>query len=277
MNRKQKISLYAMILPSAIGFLVFSLIPYLHSMIISFFDGTGLSNFVWFEQYLTLFKSKSFLLALWNTLKFVFAAIPLQLSIAMLLALWLQQAGRFSQILKNVLFMPFVVPSICIGVVFGNLFAIDGWINQLFKGAVDYLNSCGFWIGVLVFLWKNTGFILIFLLQGLHSIPVDIYDSFTLDSTSKSVRFCRVTLPLIMPTIWFTLMFAVIQVLKIFRDIYLIFGKYPPSDIYMLQHFMNNSFLNLEYGKLTSAAFTLSFIIVVLVFGMSKMHGRVSR
>lgn len=73
-----------------------------------------------------------------------------------------------------------------------------------------------------------------------------------------------ITLPGLRASLGFALFFAMLQVLRLFRDIYLIFGKYPPREIYMLQHFLNNAFFNLEYGKLASCA----FIVLALAAGL---------
>lgn len=269
MNRKQKAAWLAMIFPSAAGFLCFSLFPTMYSLLLSFFENGRLEKFAGVSNYLSLFQSESFRLAVWNTFRFIVVAVPVSIVLALFFALWLERSPVLSRPFQSVLFFPFVVPSICIAVIFGEIFALDGWLNRLFRQSVDYLGSdWSFWIAVLVFLWKNTGILLLLLLQGLRSIPPERYDAFRLDSDSILDRLRMITLPGLRPTLGFALFFAVLQVLRLFRDIYLIFGKYPPREIYMLQHFLNNAFFNLEYGKLTSCAFAVSALVILLAAGL---------
>ena len=269
MNRKQKAAWLAMIFPSAAGFLCFSLLPTVYSLILSFFEGGRLEKFAGISNYLVLFQSESFQLAVWNTLRFILVAVPVSMTLALVFALWLERSPVLSQLFQSVLFFPFVIPSICIAVVFGEIFALDGWLNRLFRQSVDYLGSgWAFVIAIIVFLWKNTGILLLLLLQGLHTIPPERYDAFRLDSDSAIDRFRMITFPGLRPSLGFALFFAILQVLRLFRDIYLIFGKYPPREIYMLQHFLNNAFFNLEYGKLTSCAFTVSVLVILLAAGL---------
>ena len=269
MNRKQKAAWLAMIFPSAAGFLCFSLFPTMYSLLLSFFENGGLEKFAAVSNYLSLFQSESFRLAVWNTLQFILIAIPIQLVLSLFFALWLERSSVLSRPFQSILFFPFVVPSICIAVIFGEIFALDGWLNRIFCQSVDYLGGgWAFGIAIIVFLWKNTGILLLLLLQGLRSIPPERYDAFRLDSDSSVDRFRMITLPGLRPTLGFALFFAILQVLRLFRDIYLIFGKYPPREIYMLQHFLNNAFFNLEYGKLTSCAFTVFTLIILLAAGL---------
>ena len=258
-----------MIFPSAAGFLCFSLLPTVYSLILSFFEGGRLEKFAGISNYLALFQSESFRLAVWNTLRFILIAVPVSMTLALVFALWLERSPVLSQLFQSVLFFPFVIPSICIAVVFGEIFALDGWLNRFFRQSVDYLSSgWAFVIAIIVFLWKNTGILLLLLLQGLHTIPPERYDAFRLDSDSAIDRFRMITLPGLRPPLGFALFFAILQVLRLFRDIYLIFGKYPPQEIYMLQHFLNNAFFSLEYGKLTSCAFTVSVLVILLAAGL---------
>ena len=196
MNRKQKAAWLAMIFPSAAGFLCFSLLPTVYSLILSFFEGDGWKNLREFPIIWRFFRAKSFRLAVWNTLRFILIAVPVSMTLALVFALWLERSPVLSQLFQSVLFFPFVIPSICIAVVFGEIFALDGWLNRFFRQSVDYLSSgWAFVIAIIVFLWKNTGILLLLLLQGLHTIPPERYDAFRLDSDSAIDRFRMITLP----------------------------------------------------------------------------------
>ena len=88
-----------------------------------------------------------------------------------------------------------------------------------------------------------------------------------MDGCSRVRSFFKITLPLLSYTIFFVFIIAVINSLRVYREAYLIFGQYPSSNIYMLQHFMNNNFSNLNYQILSTAS-VLVFIFVAMVLGL---------
>jgi multiple sugar transport system permease protein len=79
------------------------------------------------------------------------------------------------------------------------------------------------------------------------------------------------------PTAFFVLMMSIINSFKVFRETYLIAGDYPDPSIYMLQHYMNNMFKSLDYQKLTSAAFLMALVIVLLVAMLFAVERRVGK
>jgi len=118
---------------------------------------------------------------------------------------------------------------------------------------------------LVVFLWKNIGYSMILFLTGLQNIPVEYYEAARIDGASRRQEFFRITLVYLTPTAFFVFVISIINSFKVFRETYLIAGEYPHSSIYMLQHYMNNMFMALDYQKLTSAAFILALFIVAVV------------
>ena len=107
----------------------------------------------------------------------------------------------------------------------------------------------------------------ILLLAGLVTIPTDQYESADLDGASGLQKFFYITTPQMWYSVFFALIFSVINAFKCFREIFLIGGEHPSSELYMLQHFINNSFNNLNYPKL-SVASVLLLVIIVAFFGV---------
>jgi len=109
--------------------------------------------------------------------------------------------------------------------------------------------------------------------SGLNSIPKDYYDaaSMTVPAVSNVYKYNASAL---VPTIFFVFIISIINSFKVFREAYLLCGNYPPLNMYMLQHFMNNNFNNLNYQRLSTASLLMELFIVAIVFLMYKIEGR---
>ena len=117
---------------------------------------------------------------------------------------------------------------------------------------------------VIMFLWKNIGYNMILVLAGLAGIPGDIMEVAVLEGAGPVYRFFHLKLRYLSPTILFVTILSLINSFKIFREVYLLTGDYPDS-LYMLQHFMNNTFSLLEYQKLSSSAIIMSLVMAVVI------------
>ena len=115
---------------------------------------------------------------------------------------------------------------------------------------------------------------MILLLAGLITIPSDQYESADLDGASSWQKFFFITTPQMWYSVFFALVFSVINGFKCFREIFLIGGQEPGDEIYMLQHFINNSFESLNYANLSVSSILLLTIILIF-FG--SFYGFVNR
>jgi len=105
-----------------------------------------------------------------------------------------------------------------------------------------------FLLTVLIYLWKYTGFHALIYIMALSTVPPEQYDAASLDGASVYKKFRYIILPCITPFIWFSVLLSVMNSFKIFKDIYILFGDYPPPDVYLLQHFIQNNFIKLNLG-----------------------------
>lgn len=267
LRQKRNLALYVMLLPSLLGYGIFYLLPYLLSLGISLFTAPTFTQYVGLKNYVALFRNEAFRLAMYNTVRFILTAVPLTVGIALLLALWLHTDRKFSSVLKGGAILPIAIPAVSVAVILNDWLQIDGVINRILATNTDYLASeHSFFIAIGVFLWKNTGMMLLVIIIGLESIPEKYYQWIALDTKNKWQIFRHITAVYLEPTFFFVIIISIINVFKVFKDIHLLFGKYPDKSIYMLQHFMNNSFYSLNYSKLCTAAFAVSAVIYILVF-----------
>lgn len=256
--------------PLVLGCLIFYAIPFGMVIRYSLTRGTGNTHrFVGLQNYFNISSNSLFRLAFGNTMKFLAIALPLALMLAYAIALMLRNQAKQHQTLKSVLLLPYIMPIVGIVQIVELLFADTGLLTRamlvLNLPAQDWLNSgCAFIVVILLYLWKNTGYAVILLLSGLITIPRDLYESTALDGGTGWQQFRYITVPHMWYSVFFTLVFSLINAFKSFREIFLIGGTRPHDSIYMLQHFINNSFENLNYTKLSVASVLLLTVLTVV-------------
>lgn len=259
-----------LILPLAAGCGLFYAVPFLMVLQNSFQRGTGRSReYVGIETYRSMLRSSVFRLAFGNTLKFLAVALPLILILSYAIALLLKSHAKEHETLKSVLLLPYVMPVVGTVLLVELLFSEAGIINRglyaLGLPVADWLHSkSAFWVVVLLYLWKNTGYSVILLLSGLITIPEDHYAAASLDGATAWQQLRYITMPQMWYSVFFAAVFSLINAFKCFREIFLIGGTHPDQSIYMLQHFINNAFDKLNYPKLAVASVLLLLVLTVL-------------
>ena len=270
---------YILIAPLIAGCLLFTVIPFVLVLRYSFMRGSGRSaQFLGLENYIKVIGNEEFMLAFGNSMKFLLVGLPLIMFLAYAIALLLQQQAEKHRLLKSVFLFPYIMPvagtvlliNLLCGTsgIFGQTGLLDELMIKLGLPVQEWLSGeNAFWVMICMYLWKSTGYSVILLLAGLVTIPEDQFESADLDGASGFQKFVYITTPQMWYSVFFALIFAVINAFKCFREIFLIGGEHPSSELYMLQHFINNSFNNLNYPKL-SVASVLLLVIIVVSFGL---------
>ena len=267
---------YALITPMLAGFLLFYVVPFGQVMWDSLSQGTGKSQlFVGFYNYQRMFQNKMFLTAFGNTLKFLGLGLPLVLLLAYGLALFLKSRARRSPVLRGVFLLPYVMPVAGTVLLIDLLFSERGLINRLLLALglplADWLQSpAAFWVMLLLYLWKSAGYAVVLLLSGLLTIPPEHYQVAQVEGASAAQAFRFVTMPQMWYALFLALVFSLINAFQCFREIFLVGGEHPHESVYMLQHFLNNSFESLNYQRL-SVASVLLFLVIALGLGLCAL------
>lgn len=278
-KHKEALAGYTFSLPYLLGFIIFFAIPSVISMYYYFTKGIGRTQFVGLENFISLLKSGSYILAVKNTLIFNSISVPLIIMVSLLVALLLNKALKGMRYFRMFFVMPLVIPVASIimvwTIVFDEFGVLNGILNFFNIKTVDWLKSeWSLAVLVLLYVWKNCGYNIILFTAGLNSIPKELYEAADIDGASFFGCFKRITLPLLIPTGFFVFIISIINSFKVFREAYLLGGDYPPLSMYMLQHFMNNNFNNLNYQRLSTASLLMGLAIVGLVFILYKVEGR---
>jgi len=269
-------------LPCIAGFIVFFAAPFLISLYYCFTKGIGGTEFVGIENFVSLLQSDSFRMAAVNTFKFNMVSVPVIMIISLSLAILLNSKAKGVSSFKTFFILPLVIPVASVilvwQIIFGEYGCLNGILAELGFQTVDWLNTgWSFYILVMLYVWKNCGYNIVLFLAGLNNIPREYYESAWIDGAGRFTCFLKITVPFLIPTGFFVFIISIINSFKVFREAYLLAGSYPFFDIYMLQHFMNNNFNNLNYQRLSTAAFIIIVIIVVLVQFLFRLEKRFSR
>ena len=256
--------------PSLIGVGVFFIVPFGVVVYYSMIDGVGSRNFVFLENFIKLFNNSAFIMAAKNTLQFSAIAVPLAVILAIVLALMLECRIPMKSQFRTFFLSPMMVPVASVVLIWQVLFNYNGTINEflaLFDIAkIDWLQSdhCQA-VVIILFLWKNLGYNMILFMAGLANIPKELLEVADVEGASEWYKFFAIKLRYLSPTALFVTILSLINSFKVFREVYLLTGDYPYEKLYMLQHFMNNTFKSLDYQKLSAAAVVMALVMVVLI------------
>jgi multiple sugar transport system permease protein len=279
---------YVFIAPWVIGFFVFTLFPMIATFVFTF-TNINLAqeeplSFVGLKNYQTLLNDKQAWSALLVTLKFALLALPVAVVLPFAVALMLHSrhlrgAGAF----RVLFFLPYVVPFIAGVLIWGSMLSSGtGWINQFleFLGVShppDWLEDPA-WIYqglVLMGIW-GIGAGMIVYLAGLKGIPTELYDAARIDGAGAWASLRFITIPMMSPVVFYTLVLGVVEVLQYFLvPLVLKNGTGEPGgstlfyNLYIYQNFF--TFQNMAYGAtLAWLLFGLALLITLVLFRFSR-------
>ncbi len=268
--RKLKLSSGLYIAPSFLGVLFFFILPFLVIIYYSMVDNPISGNFVFLDNYKNVIDNAAFQTAVKNTAVFSAIAVPLAVLLSLLLAIVLEAKLPFRSQFRTFFLSPMMVPVASIVLIWQVLFHYNGAVNEVLVALggdkIDWMKSeYSIIVIVVLFLWKNLGYNMILFMAALASIPKDILEVARLESATPLQTFYYIKARYLSSTVMFVTIMSLISSFKIFREIYLLTTDYPYDSIYMLQHYMNNKFRNLDYQTLSAAAILMSLVMIVII------------
>ena len=271
----RKKSLWLFLLPGLAGLMVFYVVPFAGGIYYSLTDGTISNGFVGLENYRRIWQNQVFRLGLRNTLELSLICAPAIFVFSFILSAMLRTLKEKCTPWRNLLLMPYLMPSSALLIVWLLLFDYGGVINRIVAALgfdrVLWLESEALRVPVvLLYIWKNVGFSVVIFSAALQAVPEPLYEFAQLEGASRFQQEVKITLPLILPTAFLVFVLAWVNAFKIFKEVYFIGGAYPRDAVYTLQHFMNNKFAKLDYQDVTAAAYSFA-VIVLALFGVLYM------
>jgi oligogalacturonide transport system permease protein len=264
----------AYLAPYIIGLLVFTAVPFLASLYLSFTDYDLLSAPEWvgWDNFKKLFtRDRTFWKSLNVTLLYVFITVPLKLAFALFIAAILNYRLRFINFFRTAFYVPSILGgSIAIAVLWRYMFASEGLVNMALGtvglAPVDWFGDPGNALFTITLLrcWQFGSAMVIFL-AALQSIDKSLYEAAAIDGASKTRIFFYITLPLLTPVIFFNLIMQMVQAFQEFNGPYIITQGGPLKSTYLLPLYIyDEAFKKFDMGYASAIAWVLFVIIMVL-------------
>lgn len=294
LERKNTLVAYSFLAPNFLGFAIFTLVPVLFSIFLSFveWNGGALSNMKWagLDNYASIFKFEKVFekfadgdyfyffnrvdlgIALKNTVFYTLITVPLTLVCSIALAIALNKAVKGAVAFRTIFFFPYVASMVAICVCWNFMLMKDGPINQLIMSLGIPFNKSwtadtgmAIWAIILVSVWRNMGYYMIIYLAALQGVPRELYEAATVDGASKWQQFRNVTLPQLKPTTFFASIMMIISCFKIYDVVAIMTEGGPGRSTKMLVTYIYDiAFARIRYGEASAIAMVLLVIVLVI-------------
>ena len=262
------------LLPSFFGVCLFWLVPYIDVIRRSFFGAVS-GEFTGFSNYITIFQNSAFQLAAKNTLRFFAVCIPILVCLSLGAAIFISGQKRFRQMTKSFFLLPMAIPVASVVLLWKLMFHDQGLLNHLFSffsiEGQDWMNTeSSFYVLVFSYIWRNLGYDIVLWLAGLSAINTSLYESARVDGAGEWKCFTKITLPLLLPSLFTIVVLSLLNGFKVFREAYLVAGDYPQENMYLLQHLFKNWYRDLSLDKMSAAAVVTGAVILLLILFLQK-------
>ncbi len=265
---------YLFILPWIIGFLVFTLGPLILSFVMSFFDWsiTGTPKFRGLGNYIEMFTTDDQVLkSLSISLKYAAIFVPLNMIIALVLAMLISQPVKGAKFFRTIFYIPAVISGVAVSIIFGwllngnygvinyllSLLGIDGpqWLVDPKWAIIAVIFASAFGVGSMMLIFYTD----------IKNIPIDLYEAAAIDGAGPVRQFFNITLPMITPTILFNLITSIISSFQQVTLVMLLTNGGPMKSTYFYGLMTyNNAFKFHKLGYASANAWVMFIIILLL-------------
>ncbi len=273
-------------LPTAAFLLLFLVYPLGLGIWLSFTDakiGTP-GEFVGLDNYLWIAGSSKFQTAVFFTLFYTVAASIVKFGIGLYLAILLNEKMPFKAIIRAVILIPFIVPTVLSAIafwwIFDPQFSVISWSLKktgLISANIDFLGDTwnARWSVIFANVWRVVPFIAISLLAGLQTVPASLYEAATLDGASRWQMFVKITYPLLTPIIAVVMTFSVLFTFTDFQLIKVLTNGGPAGATELMATMSYNTAIlggRIGEGAAISTAMVPFLLAAILVswFGLQK-------
>lgn len=274
---------YLFLFPYLVVFLAFRLGPSLAGLGASFttWHIVGAAKWVGFDNYKALFHDRLFWTALKNTLYFLVLSAPVQVLLALALALLLNQKLRGRAVVRTIVFAPYAVMSTVVGVIWNwmydsNFGLINDWLVGFGLPRIQWLTSEGTAMPAIAIatIWWLVGFNMVLFLAGLQDIPEELYEAARIDGAGGWQIIRYITWPLLLPTTFVVVMLTIITAFQVFDQVYVMTGGGPiNATLTMVQYLYVQGFEQFNLGY----ASAIGVIVFLVLIGFAWLQFRTMR
>jgi multiple sugar transport system permease protein len=263
---------YLLIAPATIFLLMLFVVPLMQTIALAFTDN-GAASLTNFRK---MFGDLNFGLSMKNTFLLVLAVIPLQLSLALIMAMMVQKMEKGRDLVLWILIIPLGISDLAAGLVWLSILQDRGYFNTvlnmlgLVTGPVNWLSyeaPVAMFVGVvLAEVWRATAIVLVILIAGLQLIPKEYAEAAEIFGASPWMRFRKITLPLLKPSIQSALILRTVLAFEVFAVVYALSGRNFPvlvGEAYAWQHVNQNNGVAAAYAILVMVISLAATVIYI--------------
>ena len=282
-RREESIMAWLFSAPAIILLIIFLVIPFIMAIGLSFTDQRLIPNpnlptrIVWFRNYVRLVSDKAFLRGLLNNFYFVIVVVPIQTSLALGLAILINQKMRGMNFFRTVYFAPVVTAMTVVAIVWAFLYnpgagMINAFLQAISFGRIGPYNwlqdtKLVFPAIMLLSIWQGVGFQMVIYLAGLQEIPDSLYEASEIDGANKWQQFVNVTLPQLRNTTIFVVISTTILAFKLFDQVQVMTSGGPQNaSMTTMVHVIQTGWSELKVGY--ASAISLVFFLIVLAISL---------
>ena len=273
--------------PAILLLVIFLIVPFLMAIGLSFTDQRLIPNpnlptrFIGFRNFVRLVADEAFLRGLLNNFYFVAVVVPVQTSLALLLAILVNQKLKGMNVFRTIYFSPVVTTMVVVAIIWTFLYNPgEGLINEFIQtitfgalGPYDWLQNTRlvFPAIMLLSIWQGVGFQMVIYLAGLQEIPDSLYEAANVDGANRLQQFLNVTLPQLRNTTIFVVLATTILAFKLFTQVE-VMTKGGPQNASMttIVHAVHQGWGQLKVGY--AAAISIVFFLIVLGISMLQRY-----
>ncbi len=275
---------YAFLLPNAVFFVAFLLVPLGYLFYLTFHIGGIITpaTYVGLQNWRDLWGDDLVIKAIVNTAYYCLLAIPSVFIIGMILALCLQRVGRGGHLFRSLFYMPTLTPYVTAALIW--LFVVQrdfGVLNMALSlvgvGPKNWIGSTSLVIPSIAMLevWRGVGFWTLLFLAALIALPPEIYQAATIDGANAWQRFVHITLPLMRPTFFFAVVMATIWNFQLFDSVSILTDGGPANASVTVVWYIYKAMF--QFNDKVGFAAALSFLLLLFILGLTMIEMRLLR
>ncbi len=275
---KKRLTVFLFLLPSLLGFTVFLLIPIIASFCLSFtnYSGGFTMDFIGLDNFFNTIGNRTFHNALWITVKFAVFSVFLQILLGFFFAILLNRRTLANKFYSTVIFLPVVLSQVAISLIFMLILhpqkgPVNNFIISIGLKPQTWLASAGTALPTIiaVTIWQSFGYYMVLFLGGLQTINLELYEAAAIDGAGGWQKTRLVTIPLLSPTIFFTIIISIINAFKVFDQVYVMTGGQlgggPAGSTTVLAFdIYRNAFQYFKLGFASTEA-TILFVFILII------------
>ncbi|KRE40731.1 carbohydrate ABC transporter permease [Paenibacillus sp. Soil724D2] len=296
MNRTRQIGFsYLFLFPSFLLTMVLGVYPIGWAIRYMFYDykGFGEPSFIGFDNFRRLWQDTEYWHSVLNTFIYAGGKLIITLPLCLVLAVILNQKLRGRNWLRAIYFMPTIISSAVMAVVFFIIFnSYNGILNQyllkfhIISERIDWLGpKHALFTTILIAVWGAVGNYMLLFLAGLQNIPNDVYESSSLDGANKWQQFWYLTIPMLGPVLQIVIMLAIINSLKGYESIMVLteggpVGKTEVMYLYVYKLFFptpSGTLVDQQFGYGSAVGFVTAVIVGIITLAYHAMSRRLNK